>query len=53
MARGSVYGLLILAAEKADAKDDLLQISRLGQALADSMSLALANISLREKCGRS
>jgi len=49
MARGSVYGLLILTTRESGAKHDLSRVSRLGQALADSMSLALANISLREK----
>ncbi len=50
MARGSVYGLLVFATndtEQAAAK--LTQTRRLGHALADSMSLALSNISLREK----
>jgi diguanylate cyclase (GGDEF)-like protein len=49
MARGAVYGLLILAVESKDAFDELLAIRRLGRALADSMSLALSNIALREK----
>ncbi|MDE2403696.1 MAG: GGDEF domain-containing protein [Sphingomonadales bacterium] len=49
MARGTVYGLLMLATERADSYDALLGIRRIGQALADSMSLALSNIALREK----
>jgi len=49
MARGTVYGLLMIAAERTDALDALLGIRRIGQALADSMSLALSNIALREK----
>ena len=49
MARGSVYGLLVLATETADAFDLLMANRRLARALADSMSLALSNIALREK----
>lgn len=53
MACGQLHGLLILArdeAEKAaDAADKVHDVSRLGRALADSMSLALSNIALREK----
>jgi diguanylate cyclase len=50
MARGSVHGLLVFAAVGDDeATARLAQVHRLGQALADSMSLALSNISLREK----
>ncbi len=49
MARGAVYGLLILALEKAKAFEQLRGMQRLGRALADSMSLALSNIALREK----
>lgn len=49
MARGSVYGLLILALDHAEAFERLRGIQRLGRALADSMSLALSNIALREK----
>lgn len=49
MARGAVHGLLVLALEAEDAYDVLLENRRLARALADSMSLALSNISLREK----
>lgn len=53
MACGQLHGLLILArdeAEKeADAESKVHNVSRLGRALADSMSLALSNIALREK----
>ncbi|HMO67659.1 MAG TPA: sensor domain-containing diguanylate cyclase [Novosphingobium sp.] len=49
MARGSVHGLLILATDQADSFSALYGIRRLGRALADSMSLALSNIALREK----
>ena len=49
MARGSVYGLLVLGIESEDAFDRLMEVRRLGRALADSMSLAISNITLREK----
>ncbi len=49
MARGSVYGLLVLAYEGENSFGRLMGIRRLGRALADSMSLALSNIALREK----
>jgi diguanylate cyclase (GGDEF)-like protein len=47
VARGTVYGLLMLATPEGAAK--LKGIARVGRALADSMSLALSNIALREK----
>jgi diguanylate cyclase (GGDEF)-like protein len=49
MARGAVHGLLVLGIEAEDAFDGLTAITRLGRALADSMSLALSNIALQEK----
>jgi len=49
MARGTVYGLLMLATESEGAYERLFSIRRLSRALADSMSLALSNIALREK----
>ena len=49
MARGSVFGLLVFTLEAPDAFERLRAIQRLGRALADSMSLALSNIALREK----
>lgn len=50
MACGQLHGLLIIAHPDADgAYDNIMEIRRLGRALADSMSLALSNISLREK----
>ncbi|BEV02277.1 GGDEF domain-containing protein [Novosphingobium olei] len=50
MACGQVHGLLILLpTEQDDAFDRLVGVRRLGRALADSMSLALSNIALREK----
>jgi diguanylate cyclase (GGDEF)-like protein len=49
MARGHVHGLLILALEGENAFANLKQVRRVARALADSMSLALSNIALREK----
>lgn len=49
MARGRVFGLLILATEQECAFDRLTGIHWLARAIADSMSLALSNIALREK----
>ena len=49
MARGKIHGLLKLGIESDDAFGQLMDIRRLGRALADSMSLALSNIDLREK----
>lgn len=49
MARGQVYGLLMIAIEAEDALERLKSVQRLVRALADSMSLALSNIALREK----
>lgn len=49
MARGSVYGLLVLGLDGEAAFARLLEVRRLSRALADSMSLAISNITLREK----
>jgi diguanylate cyclase (GGDEF)-like protein len=49
MARGQVFGLLVLAIEADDSFQQLKEIRRTARALADSMSLALSNIALREK----
>lgn len=49
MARGQVHGLMMLAVEADDASQQLRSIRRLSRAMADSMSLALSNIALREK----
>ena len=49
LARGSIHGLLVFATPGDEhATQRLSQTYRLGQAMADSMSLALSNISLRE-----
>jgi diguanylate cyclase (GGDEF)-like protein len=49
MARGQVHGLIVLALEDKDAFEQLRSVRRLARAMADSMSLALSNIALREK----
>jgi diguanylate cyclase (GGDEF) domain len=49
MARGQVFGLLVLALEGKEVFDELKDVRRVARALADSMSLALSNIALREK----
>ena len=49
MARGAVYGLLMLATDEQDGWARLKEVSRVARALSDSMSLALSNIALREK----
>lgn len=49
MARGTLFGLLILASGHEDAHARLNEVSRIARALADSMSLALSNIALNEQ----
>jgi diguanylate cyclase (GGDEF)-like protein len=49
MARGEVYGLLLVQTGGPFASDRLLEVEALATALADAMSLALSNIALREK----
>lgn len=49
LARGQVHGLIVLALEAEDAHARLKGVGRLSRAMADSMSLALSNIALREK----
>ncbi|WP_421761595.1 sensor domain-containing diguanylate cyclase [Devosia sp.] len=49
IARGEIVGLLQLFASGADAEARLEAVTNLGSALADGMSLALANMALREK----
>ncbi len=49
LARGQVHGLIVLALEADGAFDQLNGVRRLSSAMADSMSLALSNIALREK----
>ncbi|HTM95260.1 MAG TPA: sensor domain-containing diguanylate cyclase [Croceibacterium sp.] len=49
IARGKVHGLLMLATDAPGGTEALQRIERIARALADSMSLALANIALQEK----
>ncbi len=49
IARGKVHGLLMLAIAGPDGTVQLQRITRIARALADSVSLALANIALQEK----
>ena len=49
IARGEIVGLLQLFATGVSALERLEQVVDLGSALADGMSLALANMALREK----
>lgn len=49
IARGEIVGLLQLFASGVSAAERLEQVTGLGSALADGMSLALANMALREK----
>ena len=49
IARGEIVGLLQLFASGAEAEARLERVANLGSALADGMSLALANMALREK----
>jgi len=48
-ARGEVHGLLMFGCDAEDSFDRLMEVRRTARALADSMSLALSNIALREK----
>lgn len=49
LARGTVYGLLMLATSDDQRAARFPEISRIGCALAHTMSLALSNIALHEK----
>ena len=49
IARGTLHGLLMLATDAPGGTEQLRGIARTAQALADSMSLALANIALQDK----
>ena len=48
-ARGEILGLLQVYAQGDEAEERLLKVQGLATAIADAMSLALANIALREK----
>ena len=49
MARGEVYGLLSFSSSDPRASEQLKESGKIISALADAMSLALSNLSLREK----
>jgi diguanylate cyclase (GGDEF)-like protein len=49
IARGTVYGLLMIASNADDPAANVKEVARISRALADTMSLALSNIALREK----
>ena len=49
VARGTVYGLLMVASNAEDRATNVKEVARIARALADTMSLALSNIALREK----
>lgn len=49
MARGEVYGLLIVQREGAGAPSELRANANVASALADAMSLSLSNLALRER----
>ncbi|MXO72957.1 sensor domain-containing diguanylate cyclase [Alteraurantiacibacter buctensis] len=49
VARGKVHGLLMLAIASDNGTAQLQAVRRIARALADSVSLALANIGLQEK----
>ncbi len=48
-ARGELYGLLELRATGNSAEEHLQSVKAIASAMADAMSLALSNLSLREK----
>ncbi|HEV2593669.1 MAG TPA: GGDEF domain-containing protein [Sphingomicrobium sp.] len=49
MARGEIYGLLVVQRSGESASDELSNIATAVDALADAMSLSLANLALRER----
>lgn len=49
VARGEIYGLLIMQRDGPDAVEDLSAMTDVANALADAMSLSLSNILLRER----
>lgn len=49
IARGEILGLLQISSTDVEAEQQLQEISGIGVALADAMSLALANLALRDK----
>lgn len=49
MARGEVYGLLLIERDSDSAPDLLRTMASVASALADAMSLAISNLTLRER----
>jgi len=49
IARGEILGLLQIHCAEVDATERLQDVAGIGSALADAMSLALANLALRDK----
>ena len=49
IARGEVYGLLLVEREGDPAPDELRLIIKVASALADAMSLSLSNLALRDR----
>ena len=49
MARGELYGLLIVQREGDASPTDLHAVTNLANALADAMSLSISNLALRER----
>lgn len=49
MARGEIYGLLLVQRDGAQAQSELALIAPAANALADAMSLSLSNLALRER----
>lgn len=49
MARGEVYGLLVVEEDAASSAEEQVRIRDLAGALAEAMSLSLANLALRDR----
>ncbi|QIK95888.1 GGDEF domain-containing protein [Sphingomonas sp. HDW15A] len=49
MARGEIYGLLLIQRDGGEAAAELQETAVLATALADAMSLSLSNLALRER----
>ena len=49
MARGEIYGLLLVQRDGNEAAQELRETANLAAALADAMSLSLSNLALRER----
>ena len=49
MARGEIYGLLLVHRQSDQAAEELVAMTEVAIALADAMSLSLSNLALRER----